>query len=108
MMKQKFPNIYNHLNQQWSYHDIDDVVYSAATRLLDYIMSYKTFQIYNHRMNSDQDVKKMFDELVDLWIDEQYIKFTDDEQSMRDYNILTDRDTNRVIKDDVFRLIRKK
>ena len=59
-------------------------------------------------MNSDQDVKKMFDELVDLWIDEQYIKFTDDEQSMRDYNILTDRDTNRVIKDDVFRLIRKK
>ena len=105
-MKDKFPNIYAYLNQEFSYHDIDNVVYDAANRLLDYLKSNKTFQLYNHHMNSEQDVRLMFDELVDWYIDDKYL-ITEDEQSMRNYNILIDRKTNKVIKDDVFRLLRQ-
>ena len=50
-MKDMFPNIYVYLNQEYSYHDIDDVVYDAATRLLDYLKSNTTFQLYNHHHN---------------------------------------------------------
>ena len=105
-MKEKFSNIYAYLNQECSYHNIDEVVYDAANRLLDYLKSNVTFQLYNHRMNSEQDVRLMFDELVDWYIDDKYL-ITEDEQSMRNYNILTDRETNKVIKDDIFRLLRK-
>jgi hypothetical protein len=49
----------------------------------------------------------MFEELADWWIDDKYLILTEDEQSMRNYNILIDRKTNKVIKDDVFRLIRQ-
>ena len=105
-MKEKFQNIYAYLNQECSYHDIDNVVYDAANRLLDYLKSNTTFQLYNHHMNSEQDVRLMFDELVDWYIDDKYL-ITEDEQSMYKYNILTDRNTNKVIKDDVFRLIRQ-
>ncbi len=103
-MKEKFPSIYAYLNQEFSYHDIDDVVYDAANCLLDYLKSNTTFQLYNHHMNSEQDVRFMFDELVDWYIDDKYL-ITEDEQSMYKYNILTDRNTNKVIKDDLFRLI---
>jgi hypothetical protein len=106
-MKEKFPSIYAYLNQEFSYHDIDDVVYDAANRLLDYLKSNTTFQLYNHLMNSEQDVRLMFEELADWWIDDKYLILTEDEQSMRNYNILTDRNTNKVIKDDVFRLLRQ-
>lgn len=106
-MKEKFSNIYAYLNQECSYHDIDDVVYDAANRLLDYLKSNETFQMYNHKMNSEQDVRLMFEELADWWIDDKYLILTEDEQSMRNYNILIDRKTNKVIKDDVFRLIRQ-
>ena len=51
-MKEKFSNIYAYLNQECSYHDIDNVVYDAANRLLDYLKSNTTFQLYNHHMNS--------------------------------------------------------
>ena len=105
-MKEKFPSIYAYLNQEFSYHDIDDVVYDAANRLLDYLISNTTFQLYNHHMNSEQDVRLMFDELVDWYIDDKYL-ITEDEQTMYKYNILTDRNTNKIIKDDVFRLIRQ-
>ena len=106
-MKDKFPNIYAYLNQECSYHDIDNVVYNAATRLLDYLKSNTTFQLYNHKMNSEQDVRLMFEELADWWIDDKYLILTEDEQSMCNYNILIDRKTNKVIKDDVFRLLRQ-
>jgi hypothetical protein len=82
-------------------------VYDAANRLLDYLKSNETFQMYNHKMNSEQDVRLMFEELADWWIDDKYLILTEDEQSMRNYNILIDRKTNKVIKDDVFRLIRQ-
>jgi hypothetical protein len=58
-------------------------------------------------MNSEQDVRLMFEELADWWIDDKYLILTEDEQSMRNYNILIDRKTNKVIKDDVFRLLRQ-
>ena len=106
-MKEKFSNIYAYLNQECSYHDIDDIVYDAAIRLLDYLKSNETFQMYNHKMNSEQDVRLMFEELADWWIDDKYLILTEDEQSMRNYNILTDRETNKVIKDDIFRLLRQ-
>ena len=106
-MEEQFPNIYAYLNQEYSYHDIDNVVYDAAIRLLDYLKSNETFQIYNHKMNSEQDVRLMFEELADWWIDDKYLILTEDEQSMRNYNILIDRKTNKVIKDDVFRLLRQ-
>ena len=106
-MKEKFSNIYAYLNQECSYHDIDDVVYDAANRLLDYLSSNTTFQLYNHKMNSEQDVRQTFEELADWWIDDNYLILNEDEESLRNYNILTDRETNKVIKDDVFRLIRQ-
>jgi hypothetical protein len=58
-------------------------------------------------MNSEQDVRLMFEELADWWIDDKYLILTEDEQSMCNYNILIDRKTNKVIKDEVFRLIRQ-
>jgi hypothetical protein len=58
-------------------------------------------------MNSEQDVRQTFEELADWWIDDNYLILNEDEESLRNYNILTDRETNKVIKDDVFRLIRQ-
>ena len=44
-MKTKFPNIYEYLNRPYAYHQIDDVVYDTAQKLLDYFRDNKTFQI---------------------------------------------------------------
>ena len=105
-MKSKFPNIYEFLNRPYAYHQIDDVVYDTAQKLLDYFRDNKTFQIYNHSMNSDQDVRIMFDELVDWWIDEHYLHIDENIEKMHEYNVLTDRETNKVIKDEIFRIVR--
>jgi len=105
-MKSKFPNIYEFLNRPYAYHQIDDVVYDTAQKLLDYFRDNKTFQIYNHSMNSDQDVRIMFDELVDWWVDEHYLNLDENIEKMYEYNVLTDRETNKVIKDEVFRIVR--
>ena len=107
-MKSKFPNIYEFLNRPYAYHQIDDVVYDTAQKLLDYFRDNKTFQIYNHSMNSDQDVQIMFDELVDRWIDEHYLNSSGEceHDMLYEYNVLTDRETNKVIKDEIFRIIR--
>ena len=107
-MKSKFPNIYEFLNRPYAYHQIDNVVYDAAQKLLDYFRDNKTFQIYNHSMNSDQDVQIMFDELVDRWIDEHYLNISGEceHDMLYEYNVLTDRETNKVIKDEIFRIIR--
>ena len=105
-MKSKFPNIYEFLNRPYAYHQIDDVVYDTAQKLLDYFRDNKTFQIYNHSMNSDQDVRIMFDELVDWWIDEHYLNLDGNIETMYEYNVLTDRETNNVIKDEIFRIVR--
>lgn len=105
-MKSKFPNIYEFLNRPYAYHQIDDVVYDTAQKLLDYFLDNKTFRIYNHSMNSDQDVRIMFDELVDWWIDEHYLNLDENIEKMYEYNVLTDRETNKVIKDEIFRIVR--
>lgn len=105
-MKSKFPNIYEFLNRPYTHHQIDDVVYDTAQKLLDYFRDNKTFQIYNHAMNSDQDVRIMFDELVDWWIDEHYLNLDENIEKMYEYNVLTDRETNKVIKDEIFRIVR--
>ena len=107
-MKSKFPNIYEILNRPYAYHQIDAVVYDTAQKLLDYFRNNKTFQIYNHAMNSDQDVRIMFDELVDWWIDEHYLNISGEcEHDMfYEYNVLTDREINKVIKDEIFRIVR--
>lgn len=107
-MKSKFPNIYEFLNRPYAYHQIDDVVYDTAQKLLDYFRDNKTFQIYNHAMNSDQDVRIMFDELVDWWVDEHYLDISGECEgdTLYEYNVLTDRETNKVIKDEIFRIVR--
>ena len=107
-MKSKFPNIYEFLNRPYAYHQIDDVVYDTAQKLLDYFRGNKTFQSYNHSMNSDSDVRIMFDELVDWWIDEHYLNISGEcEHDMfYEYNVLTDREINKVIKDEIFRIVR--
>ena len=107
-MKTKFPNIYEFLNRPYAYHQIDDVVYDTAQKLLDYFRDNKTFQIYNHSMNSDQDVRIMFDELVDWWIDEHYLNISSEceHDTFYEYNVLTDREVNKVIKDEIFRIVR--
>ena len=107
-MKSKFPDIYEFLNRPYAYHQIDDVVYDTAQKLLDYFRNNKTFHIYNHAMNSDQDVRIMFDELVDWWIDEHYLNISGEcEHDMfYEYNVLTDREINKVVKDEIFRIVR--
>ena len=107
-MKTKFPNIYEFLNRPYAHHQIDDVVYDTAQKLLDYFRDNKTFQIYNHSMNSDQDVRIMFDELVDWWIDEHCLNISGECEydTFYEYNVLTDRDVNKVIKDEIFRIVR--
>ena len=107
-MKSKFPSIYEFLNRPYAFHSIDSVVYTAAQGLLDYFRTNNTFQIYNHNMNSDQDVRTMFDELADWWIDENYLKFDGecDHNTFYEYNVLTDRETNKVLKDEIFQIIR--
>ena len=107
-MKSKFPDIYEFLNRSYAYHQIDDVVYDTAQKLLDYFRDNKTFQIYNHSMNSDQDVRIMFDELVDWWIDEYYLNISGEceHDTFYEYNVLTDREINKVIKDEIFRIVR--
>ena len=71
-MKTKFPNIYEFLNRPYADHQIDDLVYDTAQKLLDYFRNNKFFQSYNYSMNSDSDVRIMFDELVNWWIDEHH------------------------------------
>ena len=107
-MKTKFPNIYEFLNRPYADHQIDDLVYDTAQKLLDYFRDNKTFQIYNHVMNSDQDVRIMFDELVDWWIDEHYLNISGEceHDTFYEYNVLTDREVNKVIKDEIFRIVR--
>ena len=107
-MKSKFLNIYEFLNRPYAYHQIDDVVYDTAQKLLDYFRDNKTFQSYNHSMNSDSDVRIMFDELVDWWIDEHYLDISGEckDDMFYEYNILTDREVNKVIKDEIFRIVR--
>ena len=107
-MKTKFSNIYEFLNRPYAYHQIDDVVYDTAQKLLDYFRNNKIFQSYNHSMNSDSDVWIMFDELVNWWIDEHHFnifgEYKDD--MFYEYNVLTDREVNKVIKDEIFRIVR--
>ena len=107
-MKSKFPNIYEFLNRPYAYHQIDDVVYDTAQKLLDYFRDNKTFQSYNHSMNSDSDVQIMFDELVDLWIDDHYLNISGEceHDTFYEYNVLTDREVNKVIKAEIFRIVR--
>ena len=107
-MKLKFPNIYEFLNRPYAYHQIDAVVYDTAQKLLDYFRNNKTFQIYNHAMNSDSDVRIMFDELVNWWIDEHYLNIFGEckDDMFYEYNVLTDREVNKVVKDEIFRIVR--
>ena len=107
-MKSKFPHIYEFLNRPYAYHQIDDVVYDTAQKLLDYFRNNKIFQSYNHSMNSDSDVRIMFDELVDWWIDEHYLNISGEceRDTFYEYNVLTDREVNKVIKDEIFRIVR--
>ena len=107
-MKTKFPNIYEFLNRPYAYHQIDDVVYDTAQKLLDYFRDNKTFQSYNHSMNSDSDVQIMFDELVDLWIDDHYLNISGEceHDTFYEFNVLTDREINKVVKDEIFRILR--
>ena len=106
-MKSKFPDIYEFLNRPYAYHQIDAVVYDTAQKLLDYFRDNKTFQIYNHSMNSDSDVRIMFDELVDWWIDEHYLNISGEceHDTFYEYNVLTDREINKVVKDEIFRIV---
>ena len=51
----------------------------------------------------------MFERMTDEWISSEYLDITssdDDMRSMEKFNILTDPEINRAIKDDVFRLLR--
>jgi hypothetical protein len=48
----------------------------------------------------------MFDELVDWWIDEHYLNISCECDTLYEYNVLTDRETNKVIKDEIFRIVR--
>ena len=107
-MKSKFPDIYEFLNRPYAYHQIDDVVYDTAQKLLDYFRDNKKFQIYNHSMNSDSDVRIMFDELVDRWIDEHCLDISGEceHDTFYEYNVLTDREVNKVIKDEIFCIVR--
>lgn len=110
----KFPKIYEYLDDTFPLHSsIDVTIYDAANRLLKYFERNAEFTKFNHSENSDQDVKTLFEEMVDKWIEENYLNVpeTSDDSNlawMEKYNILTDSETNAVIKDELFSILRKK
>lgn len=107
--KLKFEKIYEHLNRSHSsYHAIDGIVYEAAEKLLKHFRNNPEFIKFNHTMNSEQNVREMFERMTDEWISSEYLDITSSDdgiQSMEKFNILTDPEINCAIKDDVFRLL---
>lgn len=106
--RKKFPKLERFIEESYRYFP-SQVVYDAAEKLLDVIRNHNEFQSGNNEMNSDADVRRMFDEIVDRHIEDEYIDLNDTESDafMENYNILTDSDLNKVLKDELFSIVRK-
>ena len=96
-----FPLTHEYLNSPWAYHSIDETVYSAASQLLMFMQQHEEFQKYNNADNSEQDVRLLFDEIIDSWIAENYL-VADSDELFEKYNILTDSHINKALKSDLF------
>ena len=104
--KKKFPRLERFMEDSQRYFPTKDVL-EAAEELLDFLESNQKFQNINNRLNTDQDVRDMSDRIVDKQIEENYIDI-DSDGSMEMFNVLTDSQLNKVLKDDLFANIRKK
>ena len=89
-----------------NYRLVNEVMQAASRHLLDYFNANKEFQTFNNSRNGQADVRQMFDEMTDKWISDNYLNVTpDDLKIMEKYNILTDSNINRVIKDEIFGIL---
>lgn len=106
MKQNNFPKLQEFLNRPGSYHIFDEKIYSAAQRLLKDVRSNKEFMKYVNPDNSREDVRRMFDGLVDEWIDAQFIDIKQDGSwDCEMYNVLTNQKINKLLKEDIFNLI---
>ena len=102
----EFPKLQEYLNRPTAYHTIDGFVCDAAERLLDYFRNNPEFGKFNHPLNSQEDVRSMFNEMTDQWICDNYLDVSStDDNAMEKYNILTNADINAAVKDDVFSIL---
>ena len=106
MKQNNFLKLQEFLNRSCSYHMFDEKIYSEAQRLLEDVRSNKEFMKYVNPANSREDVQKMFEGLVDEWIDAHFIDIKEDGSwNCEMYNVLTDQKINKLLKEDIFNLI---
>ena len=102
----QFESIQDYLNRPSAYHLVNEIVQVASHRLLEHFNANKEFQTFNNSLNSRADVREMFETLTDKWISDNYLDIsTTDPNAMEKYNILTDSNINRVIKDEIFGIL---
>ena len=65
--RKKFPKLERFFEDSYCYFSSQVVyVYDAAEKLLDVIRNHNEFQLFNNEMNSDADVRRMLEKVLDL------------------------------------------
>ena len=96
----RFNKLTEYFTQPFAYHTVEGDAYRIAEKMYEGVMMHKQFLAYVNKDNSIEDIRKMYDELVESWtVGEFVIRKEDDD--MYDYNLVNG-NIGDIIKDDVF------